>query len=186
MKRLKVDGFMIYIFPGVYEPAEDTYLLLEVINRRSLDGLKVLELCTGCGILAVAAALKGASVVAVDVDPLSAANAFLNARANGADNVEVICGDLCSAISQAASFDLVLANPPYLPSEGDRRWSAKPRLLGRLVKEAMAVLKDGGVVLLVESSLHPLPRIKGVKYSVVGRRRFLYEEVRVVEITPHL
>ncbi len=184
MKKLKVGCLTIYVLPGVYEPAEDTLLLLDVLDRRDVESLKVLDLCTGCGILAIAAALKGASVVAVDVDPLATVNVLLNARVNGVDKVEVICGDLCSAISRGVVFDLVLANPPYLPEKEDSRWSAEPQLLKRLVEEALSVLDRGGEMLVVESSLSPLPNVRGVEKAVVGRRRFLYEEIRVVRISP--
>ncbi|MFB6292223.1 MAG: 50S ribosomal protein L11 methyltransferase, partial [Candidatus Nanohaloarchaea archaeon] len=53
----------------VYQPAEDTFLLKEHVEKLELEGEKVLEIGTGSGIIAVTAAEKGAKVVATDVNP---------------------------------------------------------------------------------------------------------------------
>ncbi len=60
----------------------------------SVAGLRVLDLCTGSGLVALAARLAGAArVLAVDVDPVAAAAVTANAAANGLD-VDVSCADL--------------------------------------------------------------------------------------------
>ncbi len=70
-------------------------------------GRSVLDLCTGSGLVALAAARAGAGqVLAVDVDPVAAVAVELNARANGL-RVDVRCADLTRTAPPAV--DVVLA-----------------------------------------------------------------------------
>jgi release factor glutamine methyltransferase len=122
---------------------------------------RVLDLCTGSGVLAIAAARLGAgAVVAVDVSRRAVAAARLNARLNGV-RVEARRGDLFGPVT-GERFDLIVSNPPYLPgaalsSRGlARAWEGGPRgraFLDRICERAAAHLRPGGRVLLVHSSL---------------------------------
>jgi release factor glutamine methyltransferase len=94
-------------------------------------------------------------------------------------------GNLLAPVS-GRSFDLVLSNPPYVPSpEGDRRrgaarsWDAGHDgrlLLDRICREAPALLRPGGVLLLVQSALSDaeetlrLLRMAGLHAHVVDQR----------------
>jgi 2-polyprenyl-3-methyl-5-hydroxy-6-metoxy-1,4-benzoquinol methylase len=51
-----------------YEPREDSFLMLEALAELSLRGLRVLDMGTGSGILAVYCARRGADVTASDID----------------------------------------------------------------------------------------------------------------------
>jgi len=80
---------------------------LEAVGRLELAGRAVLDVGTGSGILAIAAARKGAArVVAVDSDPLAVRAAVDNVQRNDV-RVEVREG---SAQDVEGAFDLVLAN----------------------------------------------------------------------------
>jgi ribosomal protein L11 methyltransferase len=86
-----------------------TRMLLAELSRRVGPGMTVLDVGTGSGILAVAAAVLGAAgVVAVDVDPDAAEVTRRNASANG------VAGRIAASATDAAavsgSFDLVVAN----------------------------------------------------------------------------
>lgn len=95
-------------------------------GRASGEGVRILDLCTGSGCVAIALAknLKGATVVATDVSE----DALTVARGNAARHgvaVEFRCGDLFGALGEAdrGSFDFIVANPPYIP---DREWKDVP------------------------------------------------------------
>jgi release factor glutamine methyltransferase len=64
----------------VYEPAEDTFLISERLAVTEDD--VVLDMGTGCGILAVLAAEKAKRVVAVDINPYAIECAIKNAQTN--------------------------------------------------------------------------------------------------------
>lgn len=139
-------------------------MLARAVGQEGLGGEdRVLDLCTGSGVVAVAAALAGAGdVTAVDVSRRAVVTAALNARRNGV-RVKAVRGDLFSAAG-GRRFDVITANPPYLPSASpslprrgrERAWEAGPAgraVLDRICREAPAHLRPGGRLLLVHSSV---------------------------------
>jgi release factor glutamine methyltransferase len=147
----------------------------------------VLDLCTGSGLLAVAAASMGASeVVALDISRRSVLAARINARLNGVE-VDAVRSDLFSAL-EGRRFDVIVSNPPYVPGQGaalprrgaSRAWEAGPRgraLIDRICVTAPAHLNPGGSLLLVHSSVCgeretvEALRAGGLATSVVARHR---------------
>lgn len=90
---------------------ETTASCLEELERLpGISGMRCLDLGSGTGILAVAAARLGArSLVAIDIAPAAAASCAANVRLNGvADRVFPVCGEL--ACIGRGDFDLVMAN----------------------------------------------------------------------------
>jgi ribosomal protein L3 glutamine methyltransferase len=78
----------------------------------------VLDLCTGSGCIGVAIAvhLPGVRVTATDIDAAALAVADRNVRRHAvADRVELVRSDLFAALG-GRRFDLVVANPPYVPA----------------------------------------------------------------------
>ncbi|MEU3913365.1 HemK2/MTQ2 family protein methyltransferase [Streptomyces sp. NPDC029721] len=149
--------------PGVYRPQADTLLLADALAREPLrPGAQVVEIGTGTGAIALRAAARGAEVTAVDV----AWPAVLAARLNGWRRrlrLRVLHGDF-AARTRGRRFDLVLANPPYvpgpdvrLPGSGARRaWEAGPEgraVIDRICTAAPALLRPGGVLLMVHSGM---------------------------------
>ncbi len=113
--------------PGVYAPQEDTALLSAALADEPLaPGAAVLDVGTGSGALALAAARRGARVTAVDVSRRAVCAARLNALRAGLP-VRVLRGNLFEPV-RGRSFDLVLANPPYVPAlaRTGRRAAARP------------------------------------------------------------
>ena len=89
-----------------------TQLCLEALERHSKPALDVLDLGSGSGILAIAAAKLGArKVLALDIDPVAAAATADNARANGvSDKIIAECGGLETVLPSARRFDLAVVN----------------------------------------------------------------------------
>ncbi len=77
-----------------------------------------LDLCTGSGIHALLASTHTERVVAVDINPRAARCTRFNAQASGAANLEVVVGDLFESV-HGERFDLITANPPFVPSPLD-------------------------------------------------------------------
>ncbi len=152
--------------PGVFAPRPDTWMLIDAVRRQPLPaGARVLDLCTGSGAIAVAAALQGATVTAVDVSRRALLSVRLNARLNSV-RVRARRGDLFDAVP-GERFDLIVANPPYLPAEDDalpprgraRAWDAGRdgrALLDPLCAAVAVHLQPGGAILLVHSSVSDL------------------------------
>jgi len=174
--------------PGVFRPRSDTRLLAAVMRRQpQLRGGAVLDVCTGSGFIAISAALAGArSVTAVDRSARAVASARLGARLNGV-RVEGVVGDLLAAVP-GRRFDVITANPPYLPADGDELPDRGPArhteagrdgriLLDRLIGAAPAHLAPGGVLLVTHSSVNgeqeTLERMRaaGLEPAIQERRR---------------
>jgi release factor glutamine methyltransferase len=150
--------------PGVYPPQADTELLISsMIARGVVAGRSVLDVCTGTGAVAVAAARAGASsVTAVDLSRRAVINARLNAMAQAA-RVEVLRGDLFEPVA-GRRFDVVTCNPPYVPAPTERLprhqmgrcWDAGRDgrvLIDRVCAEVVDVLAPGGTLLLTHSAV---------------------------------
>ena len=156
-----------------------------VTGLDALPGADVLELGTGSGAVGVAAANAGAgSVTVVDVSRRALATAWLNARLNGV-RVKPRHGDLFGPVA-GERFDIVVSNPPYLPSEGipkrgaQRAWEGGEdgrAILERICAGVANHLRPGGIVLLVHSSVNGVSRTLdglergGLRADVVARER---------------
>jgi release factor glutamine methyltransferase len=96
------------------------------------DQPRLLDLCTGCGALAVALAreIPEAGVWASDISEEAVALARLNATKHGvASRTAFMTGDLCRpALERNLNFDLIVSNPPYIRSDAFEGLSAEVRL----------------------------------------------------------
>lgn len=154
----------IVTLPGVFTPPSDCYLLARTAREQHLTaGARVLDVFTGSGALAISAALDGAaSATAIDVSRRAVATVKINAALNGV-KVRALRGDMIEPVD-GERFDLVLANPPYVPGASDdlpdrgpaRAWEGGVNgrlLVDRFIGEVARVLAPGGSLLMVHSDL---------------------------------
>lgn len=88
---------------------ETTGMCAALIEKYVQPGQSVIDIGTGTGILAIAAAHMGATkVVATDLDPVAVRVAAENAALNGFPNIDTRCGDLLDVVHE--SGDVVIAN----------------------------------------------------------------------------
>lgn len=161
-------GHSLRVGPSVLVPRPDTETLVEVALDRTrskhLYG-DALDLCTGSGCVAIAFAKKRPTwrVTAVDVSGDAVAVARENVERAGATfTAHVLEGDLDAPLPEGARFDLVTANPPYIPTADLATLPAdvrehEPRLaldggadgldlVRRVVEVARQRLRPGGVL----------------------------------------
>jgi release factor glutamine methyltransferase len=131
-------------------PRPDTETLVENVLQLAriasgLESPRVLDLCTGSGCIAAAIAfhLKTATVIATDASEPAIAVATRNIERLGlTDRVTVATGDLFEPLSRLVDrqpFDLIVANPPYIPA-------GQIETLDRSVREyEPQIALDGGI-----------------------------------------
>ena len=199
MKSVRKIFFKDYTFlvdENVYAPAEDTFLLAE--NLRVYEGEFVLDMGTGCGILAVLAAEKADEVLAVDINPYAIKCAKKNAKINGVeDKVEFLLGDLFEPIKPKGIFDLIIFNAPYLPSEigEEKSWIGKAwaggktgrKVIDRFISDSPKFLRRNGRIMLVQSSLSNVNESLdafnklGLNAKVIAETKVPFEKIVLIE-----
>jgi release factor glutamine methyltransferase len=154
----RVGGRPLLVLPDVFNPTlfrSSEFLVRQLGDGAVPAGADVLDMGTGSGVAAIAAAPRAKRVVAVDVNPEAVRCARINALLNHVeDRVEVREGDLFAPVA-GQRFDLVLFNPPYfrgVPRDlGDRAWRSTD-IVERFAADLGAHLTPRGQALVVLSS----------------------------------
>ncbi|MBR6472414.1 MAG: peptide chain release factor N(5)-glutamine methyltransferase [Firmicutes bacterium] len=108
-------GFRFKVTKDVLAPRLETELLVREAAQRAILGARILDLCTGSGIIGIA--LKkicfGCEVVMTDVSEEALEVAKENAEANKAE-VKLIRSDMFEGLEGEAPFSMIVSNPPYI------------------------------------------------------------------------
>ncbi|MCK4808507.1 MAG: methyltransferase [Candidatus Aenigmarchaeota archaeon] len=190
-------GFSIETDENVYEPSDDTYILLDSLEKVGIrPGFRVLEVGCGTGIISIALSGRAASVVACDINPHAVDVCKRNAARNKVKNVEVAGSDLFSGVS--GKFDLIVFNTPYLPQSLDETVSGEinyawdggvdgRKVIERFLAEVSSYLFEGGRIVFLESSLSDYEKSlsylesAGFKVKIINRLKLHFEELVVIE-----
>ena len=179
----------------VYEPAEDSFLLADAALEGAEPGMRILEVGTGSGFVSAVlrANLENVRIIATEINP----HAVRCAKENG---VEVIRTDLFRGIKPGnpeACFDLILFNPPYLPTSEEEKvpgWlnyafdggTSGRETLERFFAEVRDYLGPGGRILVLVSSITGVEAVQekmerlGFAVDIVERKKVSFEELAVV------
>ncbi|HTB72016.1 MAG TPA: methyltransferase [Polyangiaceae bacterium] len=115
--EVRLLGLRLRTDPAVFHPVcfSSSRLLAEHLLARPLRGLSLLDMGTGAGPIAIAAAAAGASVTACDVNPRAVALARENAALNSV-GPEIVESNLFAALANR-QFDLICFNIPFYRRE---------------------------------------------------------------------
>ncbi len=198
-------GFDVQVDRRVLVPRPDTEVLVDVAlertSERDMYG-RALDLCTGSGCVALALGLRRRTwkITGSDLSEEALAVARTNAARLGvARNVRFVQGDLFQPLRARHRFELIVSNPPYIPSAEIAELMPEvrdfePRLaldggadgisvLRRLVSEAPAHLTPGGVLaceLGADQSARAVELFEAAGFTDVRRHKDLGGHERVV------
>lgn len=121
-------GIKISVSPAVLIPRPETAELVRhiVAQETGKSPLRILDLCTGSGCIAVALAktIKGAELFAAEISPEAISVARNNAAENGADIKFVECDVLGDISGLPAKTDIIVSNPPYVTESEKKEMEA--------------------------------------------------------------
>jgi release factor glutamine methyltransferase len=167
--RKEFYSLALTVSPAVLIPRPDSeFVVVEFLAvAKALEAPRAVDVGTGSGCLALACAHqhKTARFVAIDTSPEALAVAEANAKALGlSDRVEFRRGDLLAPVADEGPFDVILSNPPYIPTDviptlepGVRDYEPHLaldggpdglRVVAPLIAGAVALLKPGGHLVL--------------------------------------
>lgn len=193
MNPVDDDRTNLTVFPGVYPPSEDTYLLLDAMHVGPSDVF--LEVGSGAGFITLTAAKTAKTVVSIDISLDAVRNTKENLEKNGLyDHCQVIESDLLDALSTSFKFSLMVFNPPYLPQDDentdfDGAFIGGPtgaELTLRFIRQAVAHLLRAGRILVVVSSLADADIIQrtmtecGFIVEKVSESSMFFEKIQVL------
>jgi release factor glutamine methyltransferase len=174
----------------VYHPAEDTFLLLKAALDEARPEDRTIEIGCGRALISREVASKVRCILATDINPY----AVRLAKEYG---LVAVRADLFRGIE--TEFDLVIFNPPYLPtSEGERieGWlnyaldggSTGRDIIFRFLKDLKNHLSQRGRALLLVSSVTGLDEVKemarseGLEATEVASDRYFFEQLCVIRL----
>ncbi len=177
----------------VYQPAEDSYLLTNILKKelpkliKKNLGLKFLEIGAGSGIHLLTAEKLGAkkeNIFSSDIneDSVKHCNSL---------GYNCIKSDLFENIT--GKYNLIIFNPPYLPEDAEEPVDSKTTTTGgkkgdeiilKFLEQAKKHLEKESRIFLLTSSLTPKIDFEKLKYKYkeLGCERLFYEQLYVWEL----
>ncbi|MGC8568178.1 MAG: HemK2/MTQ2 family protein methyltransferase [Candidatus Micrarchaeia archaeon] len=168
--------------PGVYYPAEDSWLLAKQVRKYAFG--RVLDMGTGSGIQGIIAAKKGCEVDFADKSQAAMECASSNASMNHVHG-RFILTDLFKNIHD--KYNTIIFNPPYLPNEK----VAKPdlsldggaggrELISKFIKAYPAHILQQNIILLVESSFNNYEKDASLLNAKIEKEHYFFEDIAVL------
>lgn len=170
----------------MYAPAPDTFLLARCAGR--YRGKWALEVGVGSGAVAESLAANFENVAGTDIHLPS-----LDYCRGRNRSIMLVCCDAASAFGNV-KFDLVVANPPYLPDDKEKDATVHGGSTGvettiHFIESALPLLSVHGAMLIVVSSRSDQSALgmflagKGSKKRAVGEKKLFFETLSVLELT---
>ncbi|MEM4295546.1 MAG: methyltransferase [Candidatus Anstonellales archaeon] len=165
------------VFPNVYPPSEDTFMLYEELKK---ERGKMLEIGTGSGYIAINYAKKGYAVDACDIDKIAIENAKKNAEMNNVKNVHFFISNVFSNVND--KYDIIAFNPPYLEKELNNSWISVEDngAIEEFINNVRSYLNKGGrayIILSTENNKFEYYKKMLLDWEVINKKTFFFEDI---------
>ncbi len=173
---------------NIYEPAEDSYLLVNVLKRKipfllkDNPNLKILEIGCGSGIQIknlLNLGVKKENIFCCDINPKAVEKC---------KELEINCVLSNLFENVEGKYNVIIFNPPYLPENKDEPKSSKlattggkkgSELINKFLKSAKKYLEKNGEVFLLTSSLTQGIDFTNYEINLVAKKKIFFEELFV-------
>ena len=200
---LKTPLFNLTEFPNVYDPSEDTFLLLDALESDIGEILRskptfLLEVGSGSGVVvtSLSSVVNSSVCFAVDVNIEACRATARTSKINNVD-VEICCMNLFSNFLHGL-FDLIVFNPPYVVTDSEeirgdglaKAWAGGRRgreVIDKFLEKLPSLLSARGVCYLVvlkendPSDIASVVRGRGLETRVIKERKIRGEHLFVLK-----
>jgi release factor glutamine methyltransferase len=174
---------------SVYEPREDSKVLIDEAKKLVKKGMKVLDVGTGSGEIVKELLEKTGDITGADINPYSIDHCRKNIP-----KAKFIQSDLFNNIE--GKFDVITFNPPYLPEEKKEDLETALQVAGgtqgyelllRFMDQAKNYLKKNGFIITIFSSLtkpdivFDKTKTMGYKHEVLASKELFLEKLYCVK-----
>jgi release factor glutamine methyltransferase len=168
-------------------PRPETEILVSKVieyfkkEKRESDNLKIIDIGTGAGNIAIALAyhLKNSFIYATDISSEALSLAKENAEINKLeDGIEFLCGDLFAPLKDKGleeKIDAIISNPPYVQKEEKEILPKEVRdfepgvalfveegLYQKIIDQSVMFLKKGNGILVLETGYNQAQKVKKI------------------------
>uniref|UniRef100_A0A7C4D6C1 Methyltransferase n=1 Tax=Staphylothermus marinus TaxID=2280 RepID=A0A7C4D6C1_STAMA len=187
------------MYENVYEPSEDTWFLLDIIEKRLVGGkqrfVNCIDLGCGTGVLGLYLLVNNICerVFFIDSSFVALENTFENILLNNVLNKSILINTDVADLKLINVFDLVVANPPYLPGKPSDLYDTALltgingfETIVSFIETSYRLLRKHGLLYLVYSSLSRINVVENTlnkKFKVINKfsKKFFLEELYVIE-----
>ena len=128
-------GYEFLVNEHVLIPRQDTEVLVDEVMKLTSDSSRVLDMCTGSGCIIISLAAAGHTAeyeygaVGVDISDKAIEVAEYNSKLNGVSYVEFVKSNMFAELRDTGvKFDVIVSNPPYIPTKDIRELSDEVKL----------------------------------------------------------
>lgn len=124
---MKTPLYSLKSYPSVYDPSEDSFLVLDALESIqsdliALDPLLILELGSGSGIISTFVSQlldSNPIIISTDINPEACKCTMNTIKLNSVKNINAICGPGLDFISSKyyEKIDIIIFNPPYVVTD---------------------------------------------------------------------
>lgn len=178
------------VYKNVFWPFDDSKPLVKNYHINPED--HVLDVCTGCGVIAIFSAYKGAGkVVALDINPDAVRAAKKNVKLHGFDNIiEVRLSDMFNALRDDEQFDVITGNLPFRDEPAkdyveSSQWDTDLYVHRRFFAEVNKYLKQQGRIYLSQANFGAIDEMKqlaaaaGFVVKCIGQKTMHGDDPRI-------
>jgi len=201
MIKLNYKEYCLEVPDTVYLPSDDSYLFLDVIleDNKSKMINSALEIGAGSGYVSLGIYNLVNKIILTDINPIVINYLNKLKEKYNLNKIEVISSDLLKNIPKSIVFDVIIFNPPYVPSEKvplstelDKLSTDGGQFGRKIIIRFLADLrkhlaKDGCCYLLISSFNNPHYLYKQIlknnlTYKILKERNIFFEKLIVLKI----
>ena len=189
-KVIEYLGKEFIVYKNVFWPTDDSKALVENYNINPGDD--VLDVCTGCGVIAIISAYKGAKkVVALDISVDAIKAAKENVKRHGfVKTIDVRRSDVFSSLKDGEKFDVIIGNLPFknMVAHDDAEatfWDTNLEIQKKFFNNAHKYLKPNGRIYISQSNYGAVDEMKqlakksGFYMKLIGEKTMPNNDPRV-------